>query len=284
LDPASPQAEVTLTSLLQEVADAAANFDVIHFHTEWLHLPLFQRLKVPFLTTLHGRLDGPGLRPLMRRLSGVAFVSISDNQRRPLSGAHWLGTVPHGLPAQLFSATPRHHGYLAFLGRIAPEKGPHVAIQLARAAARPLRIAAKIPRSQQAFFEAKIAPFIDNAAIRFVGEISEARKSEFLGGASALLFPIDWPEPFGLVMIEAMACGTPVIAFRRGAVSEIVEHGVTGFVVDTTEEALEAIKYVDHISRETVRREFERRFTARRMAEQYVGLYSTLRAAPQLAK
>jgi glycosyltransferase involved in cell wall biosynthesis len=283
LNPGSPKGEVILASLLEEVANAAADFDVIHFHIEWLHLPLFQRLGGLFVTTLHNRLDAPGLSTLMRRFPRAAFVSISDHQRHPISGVHWLSTIPHGLPTQLFRATRRDEGYLAFLGRVAPEKGPEIAIRLACGAARPLRIAAKIPRSQQPFFREKIEPLIDNRDIRFLGEISETRKSEFLGGAAALLFPIDWPEPFGLVMIEAMACGTPVIAFRRGAVPEIIEHGVTGFIVDTEEEALESIKHLGDLSRETVRAEFERRFTAHRMAERYVRLYGALNIASQFA-
>ena len=263
-------------ALLQEVVEAAATFDVIHCHLDWLHLPLFERLGVSFLTTLHGRLDEPGLAMATDRFPEAFFVSISDDQRRPLAAANWIGTVHHGLPPDMLR--PRHdqEGYLAFLGRIAPEKGPDVAIRLARAAGMDLCIAAKIPNSEQKYHRERVAPLVDGERIRIVGEINDDRKGDFLGRAAALLFPIDWPEPFGLVMIEAMACGTPVIAFRRGSVAEVVEDGVTGFVVDGEHEALHAIGRLGEIDRARVRQRFEQRFTARRMAEDYLRLYREL--------
>jgi glycosyltransferase involved in cell wall biosynthesis len=215
----------------------------------------------------------------MRRFADAPFVSISERQRMPVPDANWLATVPHGLPADTLEPVRAPQGYLAFLGRIDPDKGPDVAIRLARAAGLPLRIAAKVPRSGNRYFKDKIEPLLDGDGVRFVGEIGEDRKAEFLGNAKALLFPIDWPEPFGLVMIEAMACGTPVIAFDRGAVPEVLEDGVTGFIVDGEEAALAAIGRLDALNRARVRREFERRFTARRMAEDYVRLYERLAAS-----
>jgi glycosyltransferase involved in cell wall biosynthesis len=230
-------------------------------------------LSVPFLTTLHGRLDHPALGTLCRDwFAGAAFVSISDAQRSPLPNVHWAGTVYHGLPENLLIPNFNPDGYLAFLGRITSEKGPETAIHLARAAGMPLKIAAKIGRAERSYFAQRIKPLIDGKEIEFVGEIDEAHKAEFLGNAAALLFPICWPEPFGLVMIEAMACGTPVVAFRCGSVPEVVEDGVTGCVVEPAE-GLSAIDRVTGLDRGIVRNRFEERFTARRMAEDYVRLY-----------
>jgi glycosyltransferase involved in cell wall biosynthesis len=203
-------------------------------------------------------------------------VSISDNQRQPLPALKWIGTVHHGLPKEDLQPRYEAGAYLAFLGRLAPEKGAHVAISLARRAGLPLRIAAKIPRSQSRYFKERLQPLIDGELIRLSGEVDDRRKNEFLASASALLFPIDWPEPFGLVMIEAMACGTPVIAFRRGSVPEVIDHGVTGFVVDTEDEALAAIGQVGKLDRRRIRAIFEQRFTVQRMTNNYVRLYSTL--------
>jgi glycosyltransferase involved in cell wall biosynthesis len=230
-----------LAALLDMVAYHADDFDVIHCHIDWVHLPLLERLSVPFLTTTHGRLDLPGLPAVARRFPRAPFVSISDNQRTVLAEANWLGTVYHGLPSD--SLRPRYDsgGYLAFLGRLTPEKGPHVAIRLAHAANLPLRIAAKVPRGERGYFKEQLEPLIDGEQIQLAGEIDDRGKQDFLSNAAALLFPIDWPEPFGLVMIEAMACGTPVIAYRRGSVSEVVEDGVTGFIVDDEQAALQAI-------------------------------------------
>jgi glycosyltransferase involved in cell wall biosynthesis len=275
-----------LAALLDMVAYHADDFDVIHCHIDWVHLPLLERLSVPFLTTMHGRLDLPGLPAVARRFPRAPFVSISDDQRTVLAEANWLGTVYNGLPTD--SLRPRYDsgGYLAFLGRLAPEKGPHVAIRLAHAANLPLRIAAKVPRGERGYFKEQLEPLIDGEQIQLAGEIDDRGKQDFLSNAAALLFPIDWPEPFGLVMIEAMACGTPVIAYRRGSVSEVVEDGVTGFIVDDEQGALQAINRLPQLDRRRVRAEFERRFTARRMAEDYVRHYQMLaaRSAKQAAR
>jgi glycosyltransferase involved in cell wall biosynthesis len=263
-------------ALLADLMDRAGEFDIIHAHIDWVHLPILQHGRVPFLTTLHGRIDLPGLDKVLARFSGAPFVSISDDQRKPLPGLRWLGTVYHGLPQRDLEPRFQEGAYLAFLGRLAPEKGPHVAISLARRAGQPLRIAAKLPRSQSRYFREQIQPQVDDRLIRLAGEVDDRRKAEFLANAAALLFPIDWPEPFGLVMIEAMACGTPVIAFRRGSVPEVIEHGVTGFVVDTEDEALQAIADIPKLDRRRIRARFEDRFTAKRMTDAYVALYETL--------
>ena len=271
-----PDPHLVYAALLERLAAMAARFDVIHCHIGWLHLPLLRRLGGPFLTTLHGRLDLPHLATTLESFGDAPFVSISDNQRVPAPGLHWLGTVYHGLPPALLKPSLAANGSLAFLGRMTPDKGPEVAIRLARAAGRRLRIAAKIPRGENRYFKTRIEPLLEGRNVEFLGEVDEAGKQEFLGQAAALLFPIDWPEPFGLVMIEAMACGTPVIALRRGSVPEIIEDGVTGFVVDSEEEALAAIGRVDQLDRRGVRAAFERRFTAGRMAADYVALYERL--------
>jgi glycosyltransferase involved in cell wall biosynthesis len=276
-----PDPLAAYAALLEDVAAAAPPFDIVHSHLDWVHLPTFRRMGVPFLTTLHGRLDLPELALAVRRFGDAPFVSISDDQRRPLPAAHWIGTIHHGLPPDLFPPRLASEGYLAFLGRISPDKGPDIAVRLARESGLPLRIAAKLPKSEQRYYAQRIEPYVDGTRIRFVGEIGDDRKAEFLGGAAALLFPIDWPEPFGLVMIEAMACGTPVIAHRRGAVAEVVEHGVTGFVVDGEAEALAAIRRLGEIDRARVRARFEERFTARRMAEDYLRLYRKLALSGQ---
>jgi len=264
------------TVLLEAMSQRAAEFDVIHAHIDWLHLPLLSRLGVPFVTTLHGRLDLPGLPEVVRRFPDAPFVSISNNQRVPLGDANWLGTVYHGLPANLFRPSFEGGSYLAFLDRLTAEKGPEAAIRIARAAGMPLRISAKVPRGERGYFKERLEPQIDGEQIRLTGEVNDQAKEKFLAGASALLFPIDWPEPFGLVMIEAMACGTPVIAFRSGSVSEVVDDGVTGFVVDGEAEAVQAIRRLDELDRRRVRARFEQRFTARRMAEEYSRHYEML--------
>jgi glycosyltransferase involved in cell wall biosynthesis len=271
-DPIAAQA-----ALLEIVAAHASEFDVIHAHIDWLHLPLLSRLGTPFATTLHGRLDLRGLTDVIRRFPAAPFVSISDNQRLPLGEANWLGTVYHGMPANALRPAFNPGSYLAFLGRLTADKGPEIAIRIAQAAAMPLRIAAKVPRGERGYFKDRLEPQIDGGRVQLVGEVNDEAKQGFLAGASALLFPIDWPEPFGLVMIEAMACGTPVIAFRRGSVPEVVDHGVTGFVVDTEDEAIEAIGRLGELDRRAVRRRFEQRFTAKLMAEQYLRLYENLK-------
>src|SRR5215211_5759869 len=270
-DPVAAQA-----ILLECVAEKAAEFDVIHSHIDWLHLPLFSRLAVPFVTTPHGRLDLPGLEMIIRRFPKAPFISISDNQRVPLEMANWLGTVHHGLPPESLRPSFTPGRYLAFLGRLTAEKGPEIAIRIARAAGMPLRIAAKVPRVERRYFKERLEPQIDGDRIQLTGEVTHKTKQEFLAGAAALLFPIDWPEPFGLVMIEAMACGTPVIAFRRGSVPEVIDEGVSGYIVETEEEAVQAIRQVRKLDRSGVRAAFERRFTARSMANDYVENYRKL--------
>jgi glycosyltransferase involved in cell wall biosynthesis len=272
----APDPYAPYSALLSMLMDRVSSFDVIHCHIDWLHLPMLRHLEVPFLTTLHGRLDLGYIKTAMRSFPGAPFVSISENQRIPLRSVNWLATVYHGMPPDQLQPCYEPHGYFAFLGRITPEKGPEVAIRLAKASGRPLRIAAKIPRSENRYFKQRIEPMLDGDDIEFIGEVDDRSKGAFLGNAAALLFPIDWPEPFGLVMIEAMACGTPVIAMRRGSVPEIIEDGVTGFVVESEEEALAAIGRLGSIDRRRVRAEFERRFTARRMAQDYLRSYQSL--------
>jgi glycosyltransferase involved in cell wall biosynthesis len=267
---------VAQAALLESVSRCATGFDVIHAHVDWLHLPLLSQLRVPFLTTLHGRLDLPGLSALVRLFPHAPFVSISNGQRLPLCDVKWCDTVYHGLPPDLFRPSYEPGSYLAFLGRLTAEKGPEDAILIARQAGMPLRMAAKIPRGEAHYFKNRLEPQIDGELTRLIGEVDDREKQEFLANAAALLFPIDWPEPFGLVMIEAMACGTPVIAFRSGSVPEVIEDGVTGFIVDGRQEAVEALKRLNQLDRRKVRARFEQRFTSRRMAEQYVDRYQAL--------
>ncbi|GMO92922.1 hypothetical protein TM239_01100 [Bradyrhizobium sp. TM239] len=262
--------------LIEAIAERAHEFDVIHSHVDWLPLPVLSRTGVPFLTTMHGRLDLPGLSDVIGTFADAPFVSISDNQRRPLPGANWIAKIQHGLPHDLFRPSYEAGSYLAFLGRLTAEKGPEAAMRIARSVRMPLRIAAKIPRAETAYFKKKLEPEIDGENIQLVGEVDDVRKQPFLAGAAALLFPIDWPEPFGLVMIEAMACGTPVIAYRSGSVPEVVEDGLTGFIVDGEEQAIEAIKKVVGLDRRKVRVRFEERFVASRMAREYEERYREL--------
>ncbi len=275
-DPSCSEPMAYQIAMIEQVRQAAAHFDIIHFHNNWLHLPIFRREDVPSVTTLHGRLDLPELKPLFAEFCDVPMISISDAQRRPASWANWIGTIHHGLPTRLLSPPARHDDYLAFLGRISPEKRPDLAIRLAIRSGRRLRIAAKVDRVDEAYFAEVIQPLLGAPGVEFIGEIGEADKAEFLGRAAALLFPIDWPEPFGIVMIEAFACGTPVIAWRRGSVPEVVEDGVTGFIVEDEAAALAAIARIDTLDRRRIRREFERRFTSRRMAEEYLAAYRLL--------
>jgi glycosyltransferase involved in cell wall biosynthesis len=264
-------------ALLDAIAERARTFDLIHCHIDWIHIPLLRRVEVPFVTTIHGRLDPPSLPLVTGSFKHAPLISISDSQRVPLSEFNWIGTVYHGLPPDLLSPQTRPtSSYLAFLGRISPEKGPDVAIRIARLAGLPLRIAAKIPRSETRYFKEHIRPLLDGNRVEFVGEVDDAAKADFLGNAAALLFPIDWPEPFGLVVIEAMACGTPVIAWRRGSVPEIVDHGVTGYIVENETEAVQAVGALDRLDRRNIRRVFEQRFTARRMAQEYMHCFERL--------
>jgi glycosyltransferase involved in cell wall biosynthesis len=264
--------------LLERVFQRAEEFDVIHFHVDHLHFPLSRRQPYPQLTTLHGRLDIPDLIPLYEEFDDMPLVSISNAQRDPLPWANWLRTVYHGLPEDLYRPRSAPGTYLAFLGRVCPEKRVDRTIEIARRTGIPLKIAAKVDPTDQDYYESEIVPLLNDASadVEFVGEIGEAQKDEFLGGACALLFPIDWPEPFGLVMIEAMACGTPVIAFRNGSVPEVLEDGRTGFVVNGMQAAIAAVSRVREISREECRKVFEERFSVRRMAHDYVRVYERL--------
>lgn len=268
--------------MLEQVMRRADEFDMLHFHIDLMHAPVVRGMAERTLTTLHGRLDLPDLRPFYTVFPRLPLVSISNFQRRPLPPVNWAGTVYHGLPPSLlrFNAGSRE-GYLAFLGRISPEKRPDRAIEIAAKAGMPLKIAAKVDRADQEYWDAKIEPMIRaHPNVEYIGEISEREKEAFLGQAHALLFPIDWDEPFGLVMIEAMACGTPVVAYARGSVPEIIDDGVTGFVVSNIEEAVAAVDRIGALDRERVRGVFDQRFTVQRMAGDYVNLYR--RAASQV--
>src|SRR5205814_5150728 len=248
--------------MLEQVSQHAHEFDVVHFHIDYLHFPLSRRASIPHVTPQHGRLDLPDLVPLYEQFRDMPILSISNAQREPLPWANWQGTVSHGLPEDLFRFRPKPENYLAFLGRISPEKRVDRAIEIAKRTGIPLKVAAKVDPVDKDYFDREIEPLLRNSAVNYVGEISDEEKDQFLGNAYALLFPIDWLEPFGLVMIETMACGTPVIAFRRGSVPEIIEDGVSGFVVDGMGGAVQAVAQVETLPRAEVRRCFERRFTA----------------------
>ena len=272
-DPLTQEVAAHLT-MLDQVRQQQDRFDIIHFHTELLQFPMFEDIAGRTLTTLHYRLDLKDLPAAFRRWSRFPLVAISESQRAALPFANWAGTVHHGMAKDQcrFSAEPR--GYLAFLGRMSVEKGPDRAIEIATRLGMPLKMAAKVGYDDVVHFKQVVEPLLDNPLIDFIGEIGEDQKSEFLGGAEALLFPIDWPEPFGLVMIEAMACGTPVIAFDAGAAAEVIDHGVTGFVVKTVDEAIEAVQAARHLDRREIRKRFDRRFTATAMARAYLDLYA----------
>ena len=265
------------------VAQLADRFDIIHFHTGFLHLPVARRLNTPSVTTLHGRLDIPDLFPLMDTFRDTPLVSISDAQRHPVAGVTWAGTVYHGLPPGLLPYQPTPGSYVVFLGRISPEKRPDRAIEIARRAGVELLIAAKVDAVDRDYFASTIAPLLTGPGVRFLGEIGESEKATLLGGAQALLFPIDWPEPFGMVVIEALACGTPVIAWNHGSVPELIDPGVTGWIVDSVDEAVTALRQIGGIDRRACRSVFEARFTAERMARDYVAIYQTLVGRPGAA-
>jgi glycosyltransferase involved in cell wall biosynthesis len=264
---------------LAQVFDRAEQFDVIHFHVDYLHYPYSSRQPVPHVTTLHGRLDMPDLAPLYRAFDEVPVVSISNAQRAPLPWLNWQATVHHGLPLGFQRRREEPGSYFAFLGRISREKRVDRAIEIACRAGVPLKIAAKIDRADREYYERDIAHLLDHPLVEYVGEIGEDQKEDFLGGAAAVLFPVDWPEPFGLVMIEAMACGTPVIAWRCGSVPEVIDEGVTGFVVDSIEDAVPAARRALELSRVACRRRFEERFSVQRMARDYVSVYEQLAGA-----
>ncbi|CAM2138572.1 Glycosyltransferase family 4 protein [Pararobbsia alpina] len=287
LDPSIRDAIAPHMLLLEQVRRRAHEFDVLHFHLDYLPFSLFADIETPFVTTLHGRLDLPEIHPMFAAFPQAPVVSISDSQRQPMPRAGWLDTIYHGLPSGLLTPQPRltsgksgksgkSGGYLAFLGRICPEKRVDTAIEIAARVGMPLKIAAKVDKVDREYFERDIEPLLDKADVEFIGEIDETQKPAFLSGASALLFPIDWCEPFGLVMIESMACGTPVIAFRRGSVPEVIDHGVTGYIVDDVDGAVDALGRLDELSREEIRAQFERRFTSDVMARNYVAAYESL--------
>ena len=278
-DPIAPH-----MAMLETVYRRAYEFDVLHCHLDYWTFSLFSRAATPFLTTLHGRLDLPDHAPIYEMFPHVPLVSISSAQRRGMPAANYVKTIHHGSPTDLLTPQRVAPSYLAFLGRITPDKGVDRAIRIARRAGLKLKIAAKVDRVDQAYFDAAIRPMIDGDQIEMIGEIGDDAKSAFLSGAHALLMPIDWPEPFGLVMIEAMACGTPVIAFDCGSVPEIVDHGLTGFIVDNEDAAVDTIPRLERLSRHAIRQQFERRFTAQRMAGDYLELYRQLatHARPRL--
>jgi glycosyltransferase involved in cell wall biosynthesis len=262
--------------LLDQIVRQAREFDVLHFHTDYWHFPFSRHLNLPSVTTLHGRLDIPDLQPLYRYFSDVPLISISHSQRCPLPRANWIGNVYHGLPSSLYKLNPKRGKYLAFLGRISPEKRPDRAIEIAIRSGMPLKIAAKIDKVDRDYFESRIKPLLSHPGIEYIGEIGDHEKGEFLGNAYAYLFPIDWPEPFGLTMIEAMACGTPTIAFHCGSVPEIMTPGNTGFVVSDLESAVTRVAHIPEIDRQACRAVFEARFTVERMTADYVSLYQRL--------
>ncbi|MHB8760879.1 MAG: glycosyltransferase family 4 protein [Coriobacteriia bacterium] len=262
--------------MLEQVCRHADEFDMVHFHTDFAHFPLMRRLPFASLTTPHGRLDIPALAPLYREFSDLPVVSVSNAQREPLPWANWLATIHHALPPDCYSLREDDGSYLAFLGRLSPEKRVDEAIEIAKRADIPIRIAAKVDPADEEYYEAVARPAMRHPLVEFVGEIGDHEKQEFLGGALAMLFTIDWPEPFGLVMIEAMACGTPTIAYRRGAVPEVMEEGRTGFVVDGLDEAIIAVNAVGGVDRPACRDVFERRFTVERMAREYVRVYERI--------
>lgn len=277
LDPDIKDWVSTYAMMMEHVRQRADEFDVLHFHCDYWPNSLFSRQSVPFLTTLHGRLDIAEFQAVYSKFPHVPLISISNNQRSPVPNLGWAATVLHGMPQYLL--TPQKvetHDYFAFLGRISPEKGIERAIRIAQATGITLKVAAKVDKVDQEYFDREVAPLLLSGGVEFIGEINDAQKPAFLSGAKALLFAIDWPEPFGLVMIEAMACGCPVIAFRRGSVPEVMEDGVTGFIVENVEEAIVACGRLDQIDRRIVRARFDARFTARRMAEDYVVVYERL--------
>ena len=277
LDPTVKDWVATYYRMVELIYRRKDEFDVLHFHIDYFPLSLFSRQRVPYLTTIHGRLDVPEFVETYGTYRDAPFVSISNSQRRPIPDLNWVRTVLHGMPANLLTPQPVKQEYGAFLGRISPEKGVDRAIRIAGKAGLKLKIAAKVDNADKEYYDTLIKPLIQgNPDVEFIGEINDAQKPEFLSGAHALIFPIDWPEPFGLVMIEAMACGTPVIAYRSGSVPEVIDEGVSGFIVGDEDEAVAATKRLHHLDRAMVRATFDRRWTARRMAEDYLEVYEEL--------
>ncbi|HTM46151.1 MAG TPA: glycosyltransferase family 4 protein [Polyangiaceae bacterium] len=262
--------------MLDTVAERAEEFDLVHYHVDYLHFPVSRRLNVPHVTTLHGRLDLPELVSVYEHFSEMPVVSISEAQRKPLPMANWVATIYHGVPCSQFQFHPKPGDYFAFLGRISPEKRLDRAIEIAQRVGIPLRVAAKVDKADANYFKEQIEPLLADPMVQFIGEIGEQEKSEFLGNARALLFPIDWPEPFGLVMIEAMATGTPVVAFRGGSVDEVVDDGVTGFIVEDLDRAVVAARRITELDRARCRATFERRFSSTSMGNRYAALYQRM--------
>lgn len=262
--------------LLDRAYQQAEEFDVLHFHIDMIHYPLFRQMANRVVTTLHGQLDFPDLKPFYRAFEEMPLVSISNTQRKPLPPVNWLGTVYHGLPKDLYRPYLSNAGYLAFLGRICPEKGIEDAIAIAKRTGTPLKIAAKVDKADRAYFERTVEPLLSDPLIEFLGEVNDREKNELLGNALAMLFPICWPEPFGLVMIEAAACGTPVIAYPCGSVPEIIEEGVTGFIVQNVDQAVHAVARAWMLDRAHIRNRFEQRFTVEQMTAKYLDVYSRL--------
>ena len=265
--------DAPMTMLMEQALGKTSDFDIIHSHLDFMGLPLSRRNPTPTVTTFHGRLDLPELQPVFREYAEMPMVSISNAQRKPVSWANWCATVYHGLPKDLYALQPNPGSYLAFLGRIAPEKRPDHAIELAKRVGIPLRIAAKVDPMDQEYFRTKIEPLLADPLIEYLGEITDAEKNDFLGQAMALVCPYDWPEPFGLVLIEALACGTPVLAYRRGSIPEIIEDRTTGFVCEGLDDMTAAIKGIPDIDRRQCRRTFEQRFGVERMAQDYLRVY-----------
>jgi glycosyltransferase involved in cell wall biosynthesis len=276
LDPTVKDWVATYMRMVELIYRRADEFDFLHFHIDYFPLALFSRQRTPFLTTLHGRLDLTEFKDVYETYPDAPFVSISNSQRKPIPRLNWVRTVLHGMPATLLTPQSVQQIYFAFLGRISPEKGVDKAIRIAGRAGVKLKIAAKVDNADKAYFDSEIKPLLAQGHVEFIGEIDDSQKPAFLSGAHALLFPIDWPEPFGLVMIEAMACGTPVIAFNCGSVPEVMDDGLTGFIVNSEDAAVAAIDRLDELDRAKVRQQFERRFTARRMAQDYVDVYTEL--------
>jgi glycosyltransferase involved in cell wall biosynthesis len=266
---------------LMELERQADKFDIIHFHTDFVHFPISRRFTTPHLTTMHGRLDTPDLQAFFREFCDAPLVSISNSQRRPLPHANWVATVYNGTRDDCYTLREQSGEYLAFLGRFSPDKGPEDAIEIAKRVKLPLKMAAKIDPVDREYYAEKIEPLLDHPLVEFIGEVDEQGKDELLGNACALLFPIKWPEPFGLVMTEAMACGTPVVAYRAGSVEEVMQDGVSGYIVDSLDEAVEAVAAIDRIDRRRCRRHFEERFSVQQMARGYLAAYYRLLGAPE---